>query len=180
MSEDHVRIETGLQPHDLGRLAQGIKDRGINADVDGSDLVILDEALGKDAVLWIERLIRFNRFIHDSAKREGNPIQPYKPRDLVNLYLAVLVGRTNGSLAMLAHEIIWQQPFANANHRSTTAALIEALNVEASIEEIKHVTEPAFTESKKLLDGSDKSLSNDEAKARICRRWRPSSPSFNR
>ena len=165
MGDDSVRIPLQLIPHDLKRLTQALASEELPASIDDDALVIPDEALGLRVYAWCKRLTWLNRDIHRIAAREGKPLQPYKPFDPVNLYLAVLSGLHQGSLHSLAHEVIWRQPFRNANHRSTTAALLEEMDLDPNLEELAELTEPLFKRSKELMDGSDQSLSNDEAKA---------------
>ncbi len=157
-------VEPGLDAHEVGRMRKAVDEYSLPVVLEGSRLVFSDSDFGDRVVVWSERLIRYNRRIHQLAKRRGQPIKPYKSRDLVNLYVAVMLGLVDGSMASIAHHVVWYQPFANANHRTVTAALLEELGVSASPDTIRRVTHDLFAKSKNLLDGRDSSLTDEEEK----------------
>lgn len=165
VTSDRLRIEAGLSAHDLGRLRHAVHDLDLPVEVEQGDLVFTDLQLGHRFEAWVERLLRYNRSIHRAAQLRGRPIEPYKPRDLVNLYVAVLRGVNPWNLGTLAHEVVWMQPFANANHRTVTAALLDQLGLDVPLDELRHLTDAVFVASKRLLEGADASLTDAEAKA---------------
>ncbi len=84
----------------------------------------------------------------------------------MNLYLAIIAGLQRGELPAIVHEVIWRQPFFNANHRTAAAAIQDELDVRLDEQQARLLTTDVILESKALLDGSDTSLSNEEAKRR--------------
>jgi len=164
METDSYVLETNLSSHDLERLKGELDTAHLPARVQGTAVVFTDNEMGEQAQAWIERLIDYNARIHRQADREGRPLERYKPRDEANLILAVCLGLQSKTASAIIHEVIWRQPFPNANHRTATAALIDELGLTIDMEELRTLTNSVFAESKKLLDGSDQSLSNREAK----------------
>lgn len=153
-----------MDAHDLRRLSTGLEQEALPATMAGSELIFEDIELGRRIEQWYERFMRLNRAIHAKARRDGKSIQPYKTLDRVNLLLAIVAALSRGSPEDMAHEVIWRQPFPNANHRTTVAAIAEALGINLQAATLSEVVDAYFVRSKELLDGSDTSLTDGEAK----------------
>lgn len=164
MCPDTFELETNLDEHAFSRLHRALAEANVSAHVDVGSVVFDDPHFGRQVQVWLERLIDYNFRIHQAAKREGKPLSRYKPRDEVNLIVAVCLGLQAGRNAAIVHEVVWRQPFPNANHRTAIAALIDELDVTVGMDDLRTVTDPFITESKGLLDGSDRSRTDKEAK----------------
>ena len=131
---DHVAaasLELHLNDHDAQRLRDSLEAEALPARYADGALQFDDALLGAAVRSWHGKLTTLNRLIRETAKREGKPIQPYKPMDDVNLVLAILAGLPGG-LPAIVHEVIWRQPFPNANHRTMVAAIEDELGITVS------------------------------------------------
>ena len=155
-----------MDAHDAERLTRALDREGLAAHWRDGILVCEDPGLVVALRAWHGKLSTFNRLIREIAKREDRPIKPYKPMDHVVLVLAILLGLRAGDLADVVHEVIWRQPFPNANHRTVVAAIEDELGKQCPEDVLRKAVTPLFMESKKLLDGSNTSLSNADAKQR--------------
>lgn len=108
------------------------------------------------------------------ARRSGQPIRQLKPRDDVLLFAAVWQALDEASgdvdVARMLHEVIWWQPFPNANHRTAFTYACRLLAdptgqglPDLSSHPLRRIAERCFGRSKELMR-KDTGMDDDEAK----------------